>query len=701
MSLARVCLSVVASMPWLPAQQQWVSLQAAGTTGVGVAESPLPPTILAPFPFGASSAQTFVGSAFRRRADVLPLELAGAQAAVFDAARQRIVAYSTHGGASTVCVFDGARWSVLPTTNVPPPRVLPALAFDVVSGKVVLFGGGVNSSFGAPLGDTWLLDGDAWTQVGAPGPLPRRSARLSPAVIPGGFGLLLFGGNGMFGAGPMHFDDTWAFDGTSWTQLFPSQQPSPREGPAMAFDAGSATTVLYGGRAFVGLVLAALDDAWAWDGSDWNVLPPPAGPALGAPVLLRDGGRLVLVGGDETQNAIRAHAWQGAWTQVYRGARDVFAASITFDPVHEEVVRFGGRDGTTQPDSDTWIWGGRWQPTTPTVSPPGRERAAFAWHGPSGRAVLFGGQAPGVFFGDTWLWDGLDWQQAAPAAAPGPRGQVAGAFAPTRGTVVVFGGVDGTTWFDDTWEWNGVTWSPVASAVAPPARPGSMAFDEARQVLALFVGSGTNQQPGQLWEMQAAGWTLVSTSAPNAGDLVYDPVVAGLSVFATIGQSADYVAGVWVPRNQNRIGPVVGDPTRGVVLAIDQDVHASVPVPAATSVYGAGCGPVGEVTCSLDHRPAFGAPTRAIVRAWGPGTPTFLFFGASQANVPFGGGCTVHIDNLLLDLAVFAAPTGWAAIDFVIPTLPGTLGVDVFAQALTLQPAGFGFSNGVALRLGM
>jgi hypothetical protein len=33
--------------------------------------------------------------------------------------------------------------------------------------------------------------------------------------------------------------------------------------------------------------------------------------------------------------------------------------------------------------------------------------------------------------------------------------------------------------------------------------------------------------------------------------------------------------------------------------------------------------------------------------------------------------------------------------------VPGTLGLDVFAQALTLHAAGFGFSNGVQLRLGL
>ncbi len=682
----------------LPAQQSWVPVHLAGVTGVGIAEAPWSPTVLRPFPFGASSLRMFGGDTFRRRADVLPLALEGAQAATFDAGRQRVVVYSLYGGASTVCVFDGARWSVLPTTNAPSPRLQPAFAYDLVHDRVVLFGGGPQGSQ-VQLADTWLLDGDVWTQVAGAAPTPRRSGRLAPAIVQGSLQLLLFGGLAQFGVPVQLLDDTWAFDGAAWTQLYPSSVPSPRMGGAMAFDPSSSTTLFYGGQS--GPLLEPVGDAWQWGGTDWLAVAAPTVPPLSEPSLLRDGARLVLVGRDAGQNAVHAHAWQGAWLPLANGPRDVFAASLALDAATGEIVRFGGRDGgDPQPHDETWLWRDGWRLAAPTAVPPGRERAALAWHAPSGRAVLFGGQAPGVWFGDTWLWNGLDWQPVAPGQSPSPRGQSACAYDPTRGTVVLFGGADGAQWFDDTWQWNGTVWAQVPTAVVPPARQGSLAFDTTRQVLALHVSSGSSAQSGTLWELHAGGWTQVSASAPAAGDLVYDPQIGALALFATIGTSSDYVAGVWVPRNQGRIGPVVCDATRGVVLAVGAEVYGSVFVPATTSVYGNGCGPAGEVTCSLDRAPAFDAPVTAWVRTLAANTPTFLFFGATPANVPFGGGCTVHIDQLLFSLAVLAAPSGWAAIDFVIPDLPGTIGLDVFAQALTLQPAGFGFSNGVALRLG-
>ncbi|MBL9079412.1 MAG: hypothetical protein JNL08_18060 [Planctomycetes bacterium] len=704
-SLVRLAAFVGVLSP-LAAQQSWAPITVAGpraTPGVGVTESLLPPMVVDPFPFGASVVHMFVDGAFRRRTEPLPLELAGVQAATFDRQRQRVVAVCLHNGAMVAVVFDGARWSVLPTANAPPPRVQPAVAFDAGSGKVVVFGGAVPGSFGLPLGDTWQLDGGVWSPVVGPGPAPRRSAALAPAVIPGGFGLLLFGGNGQFGGGALHFDDTWAFAGSGWTQLAPTVHPSAREAMALAFDPGSATTLAYGGRAFVGLQLAALGDTWQWSGTDWSAVPPPAGTALGAPQLLHRGAGLALIGRDEAENAIEVHAWQNGWIPVHRGAPDVFQQSLAFDSTRAEVVRFGGRAASGLPyRGDTWIWDGRWSPATPAAAPSPRALAAVAEHPPSGRVVLFGGHDLATTFGDTWLWDGSDWQQVSVAGGPGPRTGAAAAFDPTRGSVVLFGGSSSTTQLDDTWIWDGAAWAPVTSTVVPPAGAGSLAFDQVRQVMVLHAASGSSAVPGTLWELRPTGWLQVNATAPPAGDLVFDPRTGGLALFATIGTSSDYQAAtdVWVPRNQNRIGRVVGDPTRGAVLTVGQEVLASVSVPAANSVYGNGCGPAGEVTCSFDSRPAFAVPVTAWVRAWDPASLVALVFGAAQQSVPFGSGCTVHIDGWIVDLLALPQPSGWAGFDFAIPRVPGTVGLDVYAQALTLSAAGFGFSNGVALRLG-
>ena len=55
--------------------------------------------------------------------------------------------------------------------------------------------------------------------------------------------LILFGGAD---AGS-NLNDTWNWDGTTWTQLTPANSPSIRGQAAMAFDAATGQLILFGG----------------------------------------------------------------------------------------------------------------------------------------------------------------------------------------------------------------------------------------------------------------------------------------------------------------------------------------------------------------------------------------------------------------------------------------------------------------------
>jgi hypothetical protein len=54
--------------------------------------------------------------------------------------------------------------------------------------------------------------------------------------------LILFGG-----ANTTIDDDTWAFDGTTWTQLSPATSPPPTTGAALTDDASTGQLVMFGG----------------------------------------------------------------------------------------------------------------------------------------------------------------------------------------------------------------------------------------------------------------------------------------------------------------------------------------------------------------------------------------------------------------------------------------------------------------------
>ncbi|MFY9345466.1 MAG: kelch repeat-containing protein, partial [Planctomycetota bacterium] len=532
------------------------------------------------------------------------------------------------------------------------------------------------------------------------GPAARSGSRLVRA--PGG-GLVLFGGMGSAG----RLADTWTWNGTAWSLQSPATVPPARSEHALAFDPASGRTVLYGGTAFaVSPASGALADAWQWDGVDWSPLPPPQVAPLELPQLAHDGQRLLLCGRDGGLGAaVAVHARTAAgWQLLHHDAplADVFQPCYTLDLVRQELVRFGGRDlyGSAHRD-DTWVWNLGWQLRTPAVRPPARRGAPMAFDPLRGVAVLFGGANTGGVLGDTWTWDGTVWVQQTPASSPPPRVYGAIAFDPLRGTVVLFGGQGAPGYLTDTWEWNGTTWAPVPTAVQPPgATAVSMAFDAARLVLALYVA--TAGQPGQLWELGAAGWQLAHAAGPSYGPLVYDPGAGNLVAMSPYGP-ADYVQGAWVLRAMATHSFVVSDPVRGGILSVPSTgalVQLATLQPASAVAYGQGCGPLGEVTVGANRSPALGTSVAVRVRTLASGTPTFLFYGAFDQNVPLGGGCTSWVGGLIIGLGAVAPAHGHAEFGLAVPVAPSLLGAAVFAQPVTLYPNGLGFGNGVRLTVG-
>jgi hypothetical protein len=70
---------------------------------------------------------------------------------------------------------------------------------------------------------------------------------------------VLFGGRD---ATQRWLDDTWEWDGTTWTRHMITG-PSARFGHGMAYDSARAVTVLCGG-------VAGETDTWEWDGATWT-----------------------------------------------------------------------------------------------------------------------------------------------------------------------------------------------------------------------------------------------------------------------------------------------------------------------------------------------------------------------------------------------------------------------------------------------
>ena len=292
----------------------------------------------------------------------------------------------TQPGGGTVP--DGLTLNLLAPANAPPARMNTALAPFGHSGQAILYGGNWNTTLFA---DTWLWNGSTWTQL-HPANNPGMLAEHAMVYDDARGQIVLFGGMG--GAPPTYSNQTWIWDGTNWTQMHPKVSPPAREGHAMAYDAVARKVVLFGGYGD----FAETNDTWTWDGSNWTQAVSAVSPVARA------------------------------------------GHSMAFDGTRGETVLFGGFLSQPTPTwfSDTWVWNGSaWrQMVTPT--PPAARAGHVLAYDPALAAVLMIGGAGGKdvtgsswnydFRRETWMWNGTAWVQQFPAIQPGPAYTIAAAY---------------------------------------------------------------------------------------------------------------------------------------------------------------------------------------------------------------------------------------------------------------------------------
>jgi hypothetical protein len=127
---------------------------------------------------------------------------------------------------------------VLPAAK-PPPREVMGMTYDPTNKRVVMFGGRNGQMLSTD--ETWTYDGVTWTKLASPvTPGPRGNVRM--AFHPDRDAVLMFGGYDW--QTNDYLDDTWLLVGDSWT-MFEGPGPSARYGSGMATLAGDV--LLFGG----------------------------------------------------------------------------------------------------------------------------------------------------------------------------------------------------------------------------------------------------------------------------------------------------------------------------------------------------------------------------------------------------------------------------------------------------------------------
>jgi hypothetical protein len=525
---------------------------------------------------------------------------------VYDAGRQKAVLFGGYSGVlrNDTWTFDGTRWSPTAPSQSPPAREGAGSAYDPDIGKMIIFGGiggSVDGISGLEIfGDTWSWDGTNWTEIstGDPTGMTQPGLREYPAMAydPNHHQVILFGGwNGNYA---QYLNDTWAFDGQSWTQLHPPNLPAGRSNAAMAFDPVLGQLVLFGGSSVTGGVMG---DMWTWTGSNWVQLNPTVLPQRRySPSLTLDesNGRLVLFGGvSASGSAINdTWTWDGSSWQIQSPSRPPAGRSkpaATYLPTIGRIVLFSGVVTGFEFLQDTWAWDGTQWSLLP-VPPLGRFDPSMAWDPAMSAVVLFGGQSftaptgPG-FLNDTWTWNGSAWAQQHPVTSPSPRNSSGMAYDPALGKLVLFGGL-GNVIVGDTWLWDGTNWTRVSTAHSPsPREDPAMVYDAALGKIVLFGGQGvfdSNTATSYLadtWVFDGNDWTQVlgedqtGTTAPRRRSLAAAAYDSINQVVVLHGGQADTAGSVSVQRGDTW----TFNGTSWTQVSVDDPTGQSAPSPRA------------------------------------------------------------------------------------------------------------------------
>ena len=246
-----------------------------------------------------------------------------------------------------------------------------------------------------------------------------------------------------------------------------------------------------------------------------------------------------------------------------------YSSALSHDLVRQKTILFGGySDGIYF--NDTWEWdGNNWIPRLTVTSPSVRSgHAILAYDSARQKTVLFGGYNGITHFNDTWEWNGVDWAQCRPVTSPPARSRHAMVYDSARQKTIFFGGYNDCTHFNDIWEWDGTNWGQCLPADSPIARRCfAMAYDSNRHRTILFGGCRGSTYFNDIWEWDGTNWILRSpTTSPMGRDgsaLTYDSARQKAVLFGGYNGSI-YLNDTWEWDGENwkQILPATSPPAR-------------------------------------------------------------------------------------------------------------------------------------------
>jgi len=284
----------------------------------------------------------------------------------------------------------------------------------------------------------------------------------------------LFQGTGVVGTGvPARIDIVK--ENMNWEDQAPSDPPSAREGPGLAYSPDDNVAVLFGGYGG-----NDLSDTWEYD--------------------------------------YPANAWTETTGDPMPPGRE--SPGLSYDHVERVAVLFGGLNSTDGLFlNDTWEYDvglDTWAEQSPPTSPPPLADSVLVYYAGAARHVIVG---QSLVTGQmvTWAYDAAThaWENLNPGSSPSPRSGFAVAYHAQRNSLVLFGGSFFTTVYAQTWEYvYGGSWAQVNAGTSPTARTGhAMTYRPAMRSVLLFGGQTQAGLSQETWRYLANQvWVQVSTT---------------------------------------------------------------------------------------------------------------------------------------------------------------------------------------------
>jgi hypothetical protein len=441
-------------------------------------------------------------------------------------------------------MYDNNDWTEMHPPDAPSARLLPAMAFDPVRDRVVLYGGTSVAEDGftsAPLYDTWQFDGTTWrktedesVKIGRP-MLAFDKARNQ---------MILMGVDTEFKTHMYRFDP----DSSKWVEITPEKLPDCVNEGALVYQEHNETLMAVGGVCSVSQ--SFLDQTWEWNGTTWteiktgNSINRGTGLAVAYDslrhyALIYGGTDMLQTKPRSTTQIYGAKNWRFAFTAVRPTPRSLF--SLAGDPVNKAVWLMGGlNEYSAGYETDFWGYrGGQWFKQALKDPPPNCDAPLAAFDTDRSKLIMACWPTTGLDV-EMWEFDGTAFKAIATTKKkPEARRQAAMVYDQNLKKIVYFGGYDGQNFRDDTWTWNGTDWTQVTKNKPPNRSLHAMWYDPLQKRTLMYGGIGRediNQKVkrfNDMWAFTGNGWTKLNPSTtpgerlgpqyavdPNSGKLL-------------------------------------------------------------------------------------------------------------------------------------------------------------------------------------